>query len=261
MNALQLKLDPWNPGQFFACCGLLEIADRLSPGSRGIFNMDPRRPRRAYFEVLAPDAIDAGRVLRAVRTATLEPDTQRGNSDDAAIRALRLCGDFGDYPLNWWLTAGSAYEKAAPFKLWAGQQTSENVIGGVKAAIPAELPACDLLDWPAPLSGRIGIDPRSSWNAQGCGYSPNDQGHTVNTFVLVEILGAVGLQNFRPAELKRQYEYFLWNRPLLPEVARAAAAGAFPEFTLSRYSFEIGRRGKYGYFEWAKQMDQRSSYE
>src|SRR5437667_10381600 len=34
---ITLPVDLTNPGQFFACCGLLELADRLWPGAEGWF--------------------------------------------------------------------------------------------------------------------------------------------------------------------------------------------------------------------------------
>ncbi len=35
--SFSLRVDATNPGQFFACCGLLELAHRLWPGSEGWF--------------------------------------------------------------------------------------------------------------------------------------------------------------------------------------------------------------------------------
>jgi len=35
--SIRVNVDPTNPGQFFACCGLLELADRLWPGAEGWF--------------------------------------------------------------------------------------------------------------------------------------------------------------------------------------------------------------------------------
>ena len=35
--SIRVTVDPTNPGQFFACCGLLELADRLWPGAEGWF--------------------------------------------------------------------------------------------------------------------------------------------------------------------------------------------------------------------------------
>ena len=34
---IRINVDVTNPGQFFACCGLLELADRLWPGTEGWF--------------------------------------------------------------------------------------------------------------------------------------------------------------------------------------------------------------------------------
>ena len=36
--SIRVKVDVTNPGQFFACCGLLELADRLWPGVEGWFD-------------------------------------------------------------------------------------------------------------------------------------------------------------------------------------------------------------------------------
>src|SRR6059058_2715350 len=35
--SIRVNVDVTNPGQFFACCGLLELADRLWPGAEGWF--------------------------------------------------------------------------------------------------------------------------------------------------------------------------------------------------------------------------------
>ena len=38
--SIRINVDPANPGQFFACCGLLELADRLWDGAEGSFERD-----------------------------------------------------------------------------------------------------------------------------------------------------------------------------------------------------------------------------
>ncbi len=35
---IKIELEPANPGQFFACCGILELADRLWNGAEGWFD-------------------------------------------------------------------------------------------------------------------------------------------------------------------------------------------------------------------------------
>ena len=38
--SIRITVDPTNPGQFFACCGLLELADRLWRGAEGGFESE-----------------------------------------------------------------------------------------------------------------------------------------------------------------------------------------------------------------------------
>jgi CRISPR-associated protein Csb3 len=38
-STISVNVDVTNPGQFFACCGLLELADRLWPGAEGWFDL------------------------------------------------------------------------------------------------------------------------------------------------------------------------------------------------------------------------------
>src|SRR5687768_9486618 len=40
--SIRITVDAANPGQFFACCGLLELADRLWPGAEGWFEHQDR---------------------------------------------------------------------------------------------------------------------------------------------------------------------------------------------------------------------------
>ena len=59
---ITVNVDVTNPGQFFACCGLLELADRLWPGAQGWFE-------RATFHVESDRTFD--QLLRAITEADL----------------------------------------------------------------------------------------------------------------------------------------------------------------------------------------------
>ena len=37
-NSIKINLDLTNPGQFFACCGLHELADRIWPETKAMFD-------------------------------------------------------------------------------------------------------------------------------------------------------------------------------------------------------------------------------
>lgn len=49
---IHISVDLTNPGQFFACCGLLELADRLWPGAEGWFE-------RRHFCIVTSDCDNA----------------------------------------------------------------------------------------------------------------------------------------------------------------------------------------------------------
>jgi CRISPR-associated protein Csb3 len=58
--SIRVKVDLTNPGQFFACCGLLELADRLWPGAEGWFEFTNHS---FCLHVPTKRAIEAPRIL------------------------------------------------------------------------------------------------------------------------------------------------------------------------------------------------------
>jgi hypothetical protein len=50
--SIRINVDVTNPGQFFACCGLLELADRLWPGAEGWFT-----EKNTSFAVSSPCSV------------------------------------------------------------------------------------------------------------------------------------------------------------------------------------------------------------
>ena len=62
---ITVNVDVTNPGQFFACCGLLELADRLWPAAEGWFEEETRDFRIACKGTL-PE------LLAQLSSATLE---------------------------------------------------------------------------------------------------------------------------------------------------------------------------------------------
>jgi CRISPR-associated protein Csx14 len=236
-----VNVDVTNPGQFFACCGLLELAHRLWPGAEGWFEANAFRVRTHE---------QAGDPLTALVQELGKAQVQDcGDGVEKAIRPLNL-RPFG-ITLDWWVDQTG---KRTALKLWAGQQTSLGIVETLRDAA-AELvgrPLHQMLDAAQPLTGRFGLDPRSAWNALDVGFSPNEQGMEVATFAAVELLGAVGLQRFRPVEDARDaFRYAAWTVPLPPPVARAASAGVIRAGEVQQYRFRIAIRGSYKGFDFA----------
>lgn len=253
-----LDVDVRNPGQFFACCGVLEMASRMWPASEVLGWFDGTE-----FCVLVPGVNDPLRVLAdcLVKTKPLVrpcPDASRFEANIAPVwfEPVKL-------RLDWWLMPSGAATHDSTLKLWAGNQSmAGNIFPGLEKALPRvvglDAPAGrDLLRRRTPMSGRLGVDPGPAWDALDVGFSPNEhQSMDVDTAPLTEILGAVGLQRFRPARADgRRLAFAVWSEPLPVIAARAVAACALAG---RRYGFAVSSRGRYKSFGYAEEMEGRT---
>lgn len=241
--SFSVNVDPTNPGQVFACCGLLDLAHHLSPtdGIEGWF-------ADSMFSVAV--ARGGEKILKRVLEGLCDTQvTEDGTRGDRATHPV-LLGRF-DITLDWWIDDRG---RKTSLKLWAGQQTSLRIVTDLRDAL-TKLPnvqAKHLFSAPQPLTGRFGIDPRAAWNAIDVGFSPNEQGMEVATFPAVELLAAVGLQRFRPVEDENAcLKYSTWSVPLPASVASAAIARLVPGGDMTTYRFRIATRGSYKGLDYA----------
>lgn len=242
-------MDPRNPGHFFACAGLLELAGLGEAEDRvGRFVVDDGRPREARFELEADEGELRGR-LRALREC--EPEFEEHENATVRPARLRLAG-YGELGLDWWLD--EFREKAVSLKCWAGQVTTGNLFGELLPLVVAEANWGDLFYRPGLTKAKFGVDPRSAWNALDLGFSPNEHGRDAATFAAVEALAAIGLQTFRPdVRSRRGVGYSLWLTGLSATLARAAFREPWDGLRVRRYAFEIDKRGQsYKYFTFAR---------
>jgi CRISPR-associated protein Csx14 len=252
MAELRIPLDPCNPGQFYACCGLIELFDLAGAKTVSKFEVDWRRPRQAEF-VLSGDApLDLSSIAKAIREAKYEPlarpeaEDKTPDKDSVAPALVSILGT--EFYLDWWLD--HFHQKASWFKCWAGQVTTQKLI----SMLPGMVPTDNLsFDEGVLTTTRFGIDPRSAWVALNLGYSPNEQGQESSTYPVVEILAAFGLQGFRPAGTRSDgFTYHLWLTPLPRRVARTVCAKPWTGLDSAAYRFELGVRGSYKYFSFAE---------
>jgi CRISPR-associated protein Csx14 len=243
--SLSVRVDVSNPGQFFACCGLLELVHRLWPLAEGWFVAD--RFHISAYNTPGTDVL--GACLAKLRESTLSTDDSRG---EKAIRPVHVTHTDGiNLTLDWWI---DRIGNKTALKLWAGQQTSVGIMRTLCGALrkPNNVPPGELFEAGQPLTGRFGVDPRAAWNPLDVGFSPNKQQMEVSTYPAVELLAAIGLQGFRPREAEKgRWRYASWSIPLPPPVARAACAGVVPAGEVYRYRFEIATRGSYKGFDFA----------
>jgi CRISPR-associated protein Csx14 len=257
---ITLDVNLRNPGQFFACCGALELASRLWPGSEGWFASE--RSSAAVFQVATYSGHNdpLGEIVRMLcdseELVALASDHE---AQPQADRKPVVIKPFG-LRLDWWLDSYRGGDKSE-LKVWAGQQTPERNFNGLRSAWrqftaqkPDELATRRLFQQRRAMTGRFGFDPAASWEALDVGFSPDEQGVGALTSPSTEILAAIGLQRCRPLRAEgrgRRFVYRVWTSPFEISVVPAVIAGVGD--ALAAYEFPVVmRNAQYGSFGWAK---------
>lgn len=254
MSELRVRMDPLNPGQFFACCGLLTLIDLHEPEAPARFELDPAGPRVAEFVVEC--SVPLAEVLSRLKTA------QPGFPDDgieAAIRPAAIPYDGRWIALDWWLDEFG--DKTLSLKCWAGQVTTRNLFSDLLPMIDESSSGANLFERARMSKSKFGVDPRSAWNALDFGFSPNEHAADAATFPAVEILAAIGLQEFRPDAVRRdRVPYSLWREWLPVVVARQAFRAPWAGLPHRKFVFSIAMRGQsYKYFTFAVDSGKEST--
>lgn len=248
---IQIPVDLTNPGQFFACCGLLDLADRLWAGTEGWFEqgrfcMHAETCVRDGFTLpkrtggsLACGRADPSRNLLAellTEAKTLKfdvgddddsDDTDGDDKDDSGpVQPIEIQWSDGRSAiyLDWWS------EKSV--KPWAGSMKERVILRAMLDAIdPANVdPFNDLrrvqyqsskLDKKGkPLKPKkkepFYFDPRRGNKSHplDCGFSPDAQKMEAECCPALEALSFIGLQRARPAptDIANQSRYTVWTR-------------------------------------------------
>lgn len=246
---LRFALDPTNPGQFYACCGLIELFELFGADTLSRFEVNPRKPRSAEFAVTADSPLDLSAVLIAVAAADYKA-IERCPAEES-VKPVRARLGNREIELDWWLDEFRS--KATRLKCWAGRVTNAKLFHELPKLVDTGSSAGDLFHRASPTGSRFGVDPRSAWNALDFGYSPDKQGQEAATFPAVEVLAAFGLQCFRPLVKSRErFTYNVWRNDLPKVVAAATAVEALDGLSTTSFEFSIGYRGSFKYFAPAK---------
>jgi CRISPR-associated protein Csb3 len=170
-----VRVDTKNPGHFFACCGLLEIAHRIWPGAEGWFPEEsgfllrPTSPgpdanvgqilieclRRLRLSALSDEEQEERRILEARKkelkregsALSDEQEARRKQLGELAragplhIRAPDGAGYVFSLRLDWW----QGEDEAVP-KTWAGRQEVHKVARAAQDALSNVDGAASMLD-------------------------------------------------------------------------------------------------------------------
>ena len=252
-----------NPGQFFACCGLLELAHRLWPGCEGWF--DRREPifaicsneRPATLESLMEalskckisglseeerkerEGLEAEkrRLKKERREFPRDKEDRRKELGTMAREGTLLVGSPFSFALNWWQTGDD--DPSTP-KTWAGLQELHKVARAAQDALKDIVALEDLFDYSCVLrlpteyqkreSDRDrGVEPfyfdaRRFAHALDIGFSLDVQNAETVAHPAVELLCLIGLQRFRPSATSHQKWGFEYHVWPCPLSAAVAAA-------------------------------------
>lgn len=272
--SITVKVDVTNPGQFFACCGLLELADRLWPGAEGWFEAERQNFSVACKGIL-PELLaqfSSARLqssltdeelkrLGSLLSAKKKSLTKQDQEDKERLRAMwqqerihlsalpsSTSGAAGfDFWLDWW--RDSKGERTA-LKTWAAKQMVYEMARRMFAI------ACRQIKDNGDLSLFFESNDDSlpfyfdsdlcrTGAARDAGFSADTIGIKSSYRPLLELLAFIAFQRFQPAEDDGSLIYCAWSAPLSSPVAAVAAAGLIAPPRDPRYSFGLFNRTKY----------------
>ncbi len=229
-RSLSIPVDVANPGQFFACCGVLELAHRLWPDAEGWFEDN-------VFQVTAANGGDglAG-LVACLRGAHLCSDDPAADEKTCPLRLSSA--QSVSVRLDWWLDEDGV---GGSLKTWAGQQRVTVISRAMLHTTVSEDSASTGWfdrgavahdpDVPGKAVEPFYFDARRYAHALDAGFSINAIGAEAIAYPSVELMALIGLQRFRPRPTdqdKWTFEYFTWNQPLGVAAAAAVACGAVP---------------------------------
>lgn len=271
-----VRVEPTNPGEFFACCGLLELADRLWRGvegwfdGRGHFLLRPAHAMPSFGGSALIEAVARCGLGNAMTESELKrredlsamPKKHREAVGSLEVEKKALDALWRESPilllepfhlrLDWFLDERAGGDS---LKTWAGQQSVTDLARGMKVPIEAgdwsETPPEDWFSERTTTSGlpfNFDSDLGGLGSARDVGFSFDPlKGMKVQTRPLVEFLAFIGLQRFRPARIAREnrYRVSIWFDPLVPEVAAPAACGLIELRRARAFEFRLLYRTKY----------------
>ena len=236
--SISVNVDITNPGQYFACCGLLELADRLWPGAEGWFDENDE-----HFHLKAEGSL--AELIQSISTAELTPIRKA----DPYSTPIRLGAPFRPLGIDWWETDLTG---ARDLKVWAGTMESFGIAHAMQHALKEPRFWAALLfhegmvvtvpGAPKKKKEPYYFDSRRAPNAHSrdVGFSVNDISISSVAHPAVELLCLVGLQvaRPRPAGKPRIYDYFAWHIPLPPNLLIPVTTGAIFHASSHLYRFE-----------------------
>lgn len=239
-----INVDVTNPGQFFACCGLLELAHRLWPGAEGWFE-----DQRFLIRLVNGTTGTFADLVRAITAV----DFRQVDSQDDYSSPIEILHPF-NMRLDWWKDEQGGGKR---LKVWAGSMRNVRIARAMQQALPNQDDAgfSSLLYYGAvvfePNRPDQKVEPfyfdsrRGSYaRSIDIGFTPDSLEMTTIAYPATELLCLIGLQRCRPAftNKDRTFEYYAWSVPLPCPVVPAVTCGILDNVGRIGFRFEAAFR-------------------
>lgn len=231
-----IQVNPFNPVEYLACCGIFEILSRFDTTATSWWEMDGQ-PKfwlesvidEASFLTCLKQTLTHWELWQSSEEIEQFDEESDEESDEVKNDAYEQSEDNQNEKesdecilitvqfslhektitlhLDWWyetLNSKKKIEKKSAWKMYAGQQTAHKTSHDmVKKSSPficqqGTQNITNILQFCVGMGGRFGFDPRSSRDALDTGYSANDIKHPVSTWTISELLTTIGIQYFFP---------------------------------------------------------------
>lgn len=281
MGKAFIPVDLLNPGQVFACVGLMEATELLCGPCSGAFVCDRTessasfelttavsdQPVNEVFEFLWRARADAVAPWRSklkakepgvhtfTRADTLYPCAEPRTPSALPI-VLVADGVSPRVSVEHWADES----RRDKLKLWAGSggysgaALARDALDAL-AAIPEDTRADarrDPFSVQAPMTSSFRFDWRRDYIPLDVGFSPNNHGGALRMigYPFVELLAAIGLQHARPVRVtprdKLAYRYAVSSASLPTSFVRAVLGGSSLGFPVRHFRMQLGWPGKQG---------------
>ncbi|HUG69652.1 MAG TPA: type I-U CRISPR-associated protein Cas8c [Pirellulaceae bacterium] len=268
---ITIPVDLTNPGQFFACCGLLELADRLWPGAEGWFEGDRLfiSCRGTICELigavvtspigssLSADELKRLGTLLSAKKSLLTPQVleekaylqAKWRSESVYFKSPTFMS------IDWW---HDEYGERQDPKTWAAKQFVLDILNDIREALArlSLATADDLWGWVPRARRRFYFDSDvgAEGTARDVGFSFDPLSTNSRTKIhvpcrpCIELLAFIGLQRCRPRPLERsgRFVYTAWSCPVGTSIVAAVASASI---SVPGRSFEFRLFDRTEYFK------------
>lgn len=224
---IKLKLDVYNPAEFYGALGFLELVSWQDGDVMSHFESEGSTGANSTFLLRSKDIVLPD--LRAIKVTA-----QRYK--DPLTAPVTVDG----LELNWWLN--QFRDDKSSLKMWAGTSRPVDMLNKYQSLSTGDINEDTLQHAVKVKTGKssFGFDIRASRDALTLGYSQKEARDASALYPETEFLCAIGLQNFRPAK----DSYFVWRRPVPISISHVASIQEVAGLRQDKYSMTMGFVGQ-----------------